>query len=376
MATIVDVARVAGVSVQTVSAVINGQPGASKATRERIRHIIKELDYQPSSLARGLRSQSTRTIGILIPTLTNPYWTEMVRGAEDMAHRNGYAVFLGNTEGEPTRHSAYLQSLRRQRVVGIFFCDDVSCVEEVDQLTASGVHVVVNMAGWQPRGKAVSLAIEDEVAGCTATTHLLDLGHRRIGFIGPWNVAGIVVFGHNTGLPRRQGYERALRERGVEPDPDLAVMGQYDVADGQTGARRLMEAVSPPTAIVAANDLIAIGVLRALKRLGKQVPEDVAVVGFDNIPIAKLYDPPLTTVAQPLYEMGTCATQAILDRVQDPELPGGRFIFPTTLIVRRSTVAGVDDDADEPRPREAADKHTLGQGVSSTPYQWQEAPMR
>ena len=292
-----------------------------------------------------------------------------------MAHRNGYAVFLGNTESDPKKHGAYLQSLRRQRVVGIFFCDDVSYVEEVEQLLAGGVHVVINMAGWEPQGKAVCLAIDDEAAGYAATAHLLDLGHRRIGFIGPWNQAGMVVFGHNTGLPRCHGYARALRERGIEPDSALAVMGRYEVADGQAAARLLMATAPPPTAVVAGNDLIAIGVLRILRRLGMRVPEDVAVVGFDDIPIARLYEPPLTTVAQPLYEMGARATQAILDRVQDPDLPGGKFIFPTTLIVRRSTVAGADDDVDEPLPRAEADMHALGRGLGSAPYQWQEVPM-
>jgi LacI family transcriptional regulator len=375
VATIVDVARTAGVSVQTVSAVINGRAGASKATRERIRRIIKELDYQPSSLASGLRSQSTRTIGILIPTLTNPYWTEIVRGAEDTAHRNGYAVFLGNTESDPEKHDAYLQSLRRQRVVGIFFCDDVSYADEVDQVLASGVHVVINMAGWKPRGKAVSLAIDDEGAGFAATAHLLELGHRRVGFIGPWIESGVVVFGHNTGLPRRHGYERALRDLGVEPDPSMAVMGRYEVADGQSAARRLMESASPPTAIVAGNDLIAIGVLRVLKRLGKRVPEDVAVVGFDDIPLARLYEPPLTTIAQPLYDMGARAMQAILDRVQDPELPGGELIFPTSLIVRRSTVATAVDDEDEPQSGATRSGRAIGVGAEQSVV-FREVPMQ
>lgn len=335
MTTMADVARVVGVSIQTISAVINDKPGISPATRERVRQAIAQLDYHPNMLASGLRSRHSHSIGILVPTILNPYWPGIVRGAEDVAHRNGYAVFLCNTDGDGAKNDVYIQLLRRQRVGGILFTTGGSS-EIMEQLTTSGI-AVAHVGPQHPHEQAVSVGIDERLAGYRATAHLLDLGHRRIGFIAPADIAG---------QTRRVGYDDALRERSVAPDPALALYGEFDVPSGQEGARRLMVLPAPPTAIVAGNDLIAIGAITAIKRLGKRVPEDVAVIGFDNIEMAALYDPSLTTVAQPLYDMGAFAMQALLDRVRDPTLPGEQVIFDTPLIVRRSTVATGTDEED------------------------------
>ena len=362
MATIVDVARAAGVSVQTVSAVINEKSGISEATRARIRAIVTELDYQPNQLASSLRSQRTRTVGILVPSITNPYWPEMVRGAEDMAHHNGYAVFLCNTDGDPVKRRTYIQLLRRQRVAGIFSTMGMADADSAGLLTA-GIHVALS---GDPGAyeRMVTLHVDDHQGGYDATTHLLDLGHRRIGIVAPDDTPG---------AGRRAGYRAALTERGIAPDPDLIVIGEFDVPSGQIGAQRLMALPSPPTAIVAGNDLIAIGAITALKRLGKRVPEDLSVIGFDDIPMAELYDPPLTTIAQPLYEMGAHAMRAILDRIHDPALPGTSTTFATPLIVRRST-ATVGEL--EPRPGAAPGTRTPGTGVGHQPASREELPMK
>lgn len=336
VATIVDVARAAGVSVQTVSAVINDKSGISEATRARIRAIVRELDYQPNQLASSLRSQRTRTVGILVPSITNPYWPEMVRGAEDVAHHHGYAVFLCNTDGDLAKLRTYIQLLRRQRVAGIFSTLELAASDSAG-LLAAGIRVALS---GDPREyeRAVSIHVDDQQGGYAATSHLLDLGHRRI---------GIIVPDCDPGVDRRAGFLAALGERGIASDPALIAIGEFDVPSGQAGAQRLMALPSPPTAIVAGNDLIAIGAITALKRLGARVPEDVSVIGFDDIPMAELYDPPLTTIAQPLYEMGAYAMRAILDRIHDPALPGTSTTFATPLVVRRSTAAVSER---EPRP--------------------------
>jgi LacI family transcriptional regulator len=353
MATIVDVARAAGVSVQTVSAVINDKAGISEATRVRIRQIVKDLDFHPNQLASSLRSRRTHTIGILVPSITNPYWPEMVRGVEDLAHREGYVVFLCNTDGDSSKLHTYIRALRRQRVAGLFFTGGGEMTPaEVESLAADGMHLVFNDHRSRHE-KIVSVHVDDRLGGYDATAHLLALGHTRIGIIAPQETAG---------KRRREGYLAALREQGIAADPDLMIPATFDMESGQQGARSLLALPALPTAIVAGNDMIAIGVISTLKKHGKRVPEDVAVIGFDNIPIAALYDPPLTTIAQPLYEMGACAMQAILDRVRDPALPGVAHTFATPLIVRRSTVATANDE-EEPQPGAALGTRTPEAGV-------------
>jgi LacI family transcriptional regulator len=365
VATIVDIARVAGVSVQTVSAVINDKAGISEATRVRIREIIKDLDYQPNQLASSLRSRRTHTIGILVPSITNPYWPEMVRGAEDVAHRAGFVVFLCNTDGEQAKLDTYIQALRRQRVAGLFFTGGGRiALADIEALIAAGIHLALSEKGSRHE-KIVTIHVDDRQAGYAATTHLLDLGHTRIGIIAPLETAG---------TDRREGYLAALRDRGITPDPALMVQATFDMESGRRGARQLPTQAAALTAIVAGNDMIAIGVIAALKQQGKRVPEDVAVIGFDNIPIAALYDPPLTTIAQPLYEMGASAMQAILDRVRNPALPGVALTFATPLIVRRSTVATADTE-EEPQPGAAPDPRTPLAGVERPPVRNEEVFM-
>jgi LacI family transcriptional regulator len=366
MSTIVDIARAAGVSVQTVSAVINDKAGISEATRARIRQVIKEFDYQPNQLASSLRSKRTRTIGILVPSITNPYWPEMVRGAEDVAHREGYVVFLCNTDGDQTKLDTYIRALRRQRVAGLFFTGGGEiAIAEIAALVAGGVHLALNESRSRHE-KVVTVHVDDHRAGYDATEHLLDLGHRRIGVIAPLDTAG---------AGRRAGYRTALGEWGISVDPELMIPAAFDMESGQSGARRLLALATSPTAIVAGNDMIAIGVISTLKQQGKRVPEDVAVIGVDNIPMAALYDPPLTTIAQPLYEMGASAMQAILDRVRNPALPGVALTFATPLIVRRSTVATAITE-EEPQPGAAPDTRTPGPGAERPPVLYEEVSMK
>ncbi len=363
MTTMTDVAKAADVSVQTISAVINGKSGISEATRERVLRVIEELDYHPNQLASSLRSQRNSTIGILIPNIANPYWPEMVRGAEDVAHSAGFAVFLCNTDGDQAKLHTYIRLLRRHRVAGLFCTVEIDA-KEVRRLLASKIHVAVN-GSVQSHEQAVAITVDDRQGGYVATTHLIDLGHRRIAIAAPLN---------SPGTKRRAGYVAALQEQGIDIDPDLQVSVDFDVPGGQQAGRSLMQLPSPPTAIIAGNDLIAIGIITVVKRLGRRVPEDVAVVGFDNIPMAALYDPPLTTIAQPLYEMGAYAMQAILDRVQDPTLGGATTIFPTPLIVRRSTVmtAGYDEDL---QPGAVSDVGTAGAGLERHPAYRKEVPI-
>lgn len=327
-----DVARAAGVSKQTVSAVVNNKSGISEKTRERIRKIMIRLDYQPNLLAGSLRGQSSFTIGVLIPSITNPFYPELVRGIEDEAQRRGYSLFLCNSDENPEKEVEYLQLLRRHRIAGLIVATiqvRPAWTEALRNLAAQRVPVVV-LGASRPSASVVQITIDDVEGFVKATSHLLDLGHDRIGMIMPPSDP-------NGESPRVTGFLQAHALRGKTVTSKLLTPGGWHVTDGRVGATRLMELPVPPTAIVAPNDMAAIGAITKLKELGRRVPEDVAVVGYDNIAIAEWYDPALTTVDQPHYLMGERAMQALLKRLEKPGDPAEALTLETSLIVRRSS---------------------------------------
>jgi LacI family transcriptional regulator len=329
-----DIARAAQVSKQTVSAVVNNKSGISEKTRARIRKIMTRLDYQPNLLAGSLRGQGSFTIGVVIPSITNPFYPELVRGIEDEAQRNGYSLFLCNSDENPKKELNYVHLLRRHRITGLIAATakvHPGWTEVLQKLAAQGVPVVVVGSDYPPSERLVQIACDDVDGFVKATTHLLDLGHERIGMIVP------PKYKPNTESLRVTGFLRAHTLRGKEVPSELLVPGGWHVKEGQDGAAHLMELPVPPTAIVAANDMAAIGAITKLKELNQRVPEDVAVVGYDNIAIAEWYDPALTTIDQPHYQMGERAMQAILNRLEKPGDPAETVTFETTLIIRRSS---------------------------------------
>lgn len=331
-ATMSDVARAANVSLQTVSAVVNGKPGISEPTRERVRSIIKEFDYHPNGFASSLRARRSFTVGVLIPTITNPYFPEFVRGIEDVAHRQGYSVFLCNSDHDRSKEISYLQLLRRHRVAGYLVAYAVANPEGdriLAELAADSTPIVT-LGMQQLHRNAVTLLSDDLIGTARVTSHVIELGHRRIGFISPPE-------GGDVHRHRSAGYLRALRKADISAEPCLIVPGGFDVEAGQRGAVQLLSLADPPTAIVAANDLAAIGAINALRRMGRRVPEDASVTGYDDIPLARLYHPALTTVAQPVYEMGVAGMSALLARIEDPRLTGEIIRFRCKLRVREST---------------------------------------
>lgn len=340
-----DVARAAGVSKQTVSAVINNKSGISEKTRARIRKIIARLDYHPNLLAGSLRGQRSFTVGVVIPSITNPFYPELVRGIEDEAQRHGYSVFLCNSDENPQKEVNYLHLLRRHRITGLIATTvrvHPAWAEALKNLAAQGVAVVV-LGSYRPSDKVVQITTDDEAGFVQATAHLLDLGHERVGLILP------PPYGLNAESPRVAGFLNAHAQRGKAVAPELLVPGGWRVTDGQSGAAQLMGLPRPPTAIAAPNDVAAIGAITKLKALNRRVPEDVAVTGFDNIDIAGWYDPALTTVDQPHYQMGQRAMQELLKRLERPGEPAEVVTFETTLIIRRSS-GGPRDPASAATP--------------------------
>jgi len=327
-----DVAKAARVSKQTVSAVINNKSGISEKTRARVRQIIARLDYHPNLLAGSLRAQRSFTVGVVVPSITNPFYPELVRGIEDEAQRTGYSLFLCNSDEDSKKEVEYIHLLRRHRITGLIAVTakvHQAWLDALQNLAAHGVPVAV-FGFSRPSEKVIEITADDEEGFVKGTSHLMDLGHDRIGMIMP-------PPDPNYESARVKGFLKAHALRGRKVAPELLVPGGWHVREGQDAAAQLMKLAKPPTAIVAPNDMAAIGAITRLKELHRRVPEDVAVVGYDNISIAEWYDPALTTVAQPHYQVGQRAMQAILKRLDRPDEPAEVVKFETTLIVRRSS---------------------------------------
>ena len=370
--TITDVARAANVSIQTLSAVFHDKPGISNQTRERVRRVIQRLHYEPNGLASSLRAQRTLTLGILIPSIMNPFFAEFVRGIEDLAHLNRYSVFLCNFDRDPDKETQYLQLLRRHNVAGYLLPYDLNNLTVEGILIQLALHgtPVVAFGSRQLHKKANIIRAEDEEGSFRVTAHLIDLGHRRIAMIqGPAAGSGSPVNRNRT-----HGYIRALKNAGIRVLNSYIVPGGFSVSDGQRGADLLMAQSPVPTAIVAANDLVAIGALTALKRLGKRVPEEVSIVGYDNIQISVLVDPPLATISQPTYEIGRRAMEAVLEQIQHPGAPGKVIRFDTPLVVRQSTDKPNSSQTSNPKTKANERNGSLQLGLEPTRFplpQWQ-----
>ena len=328
MANILDVALKAKVSIATVSRVVNkSEHKVNPVTREKVLAAIRELDYRPNALAKGLLMKKTMTIGIIIPDISNPYYAEIVRGIQDTADRAGYAVMLHNTDRKQERIIRHIYLLREKSVDGVIFSGGIINGYETLSILKELKERVVVVGRHSVDFPAVMV---DNMGGATqAVQHLIDLGHRQIGCIaGPE--------GSTTAEDRLTGYRNALAQNGMTFDPLLVKRGNWSPESGHILARQMLEGVPRPTALLCANDQMAFGAIKAARELSLNVPKDLAVVGFDNVRPGSYFDPSLTTVEIPMYDIGTASMQMLIDL-----LSGERFeklrLFNTKLLVRGST---------------------------------------
>jgi len=333
--TIKDVARLADVSTATVSHVINDTRYVSDELRTRVLDAMEELDYRPNVLAQGLRGGETHTIGLIVPDNSNPFFAEVSRVVEDVGFERGYSVILCNTGDDLERERAYIDVLIAKQVDGIIFIAAGDHHEHLDVLTRRGTPLVIADRDVR-QAEADVVLVNNERGGFEATSHLLELGHRRVGCIaGPSEAT--------PSADRVRGYERALREAGVPVRPDLTQQGDFRYQGGELAADRLLDRNVRPTAIFACNDLMAIGALRAIRKAGLRVPQDVSVVGYDDIPLAPAMSPALTTVAQPVEQLGSISIDLLLSRIEDGSpREAKRVVLDTTLVIRSSTAAPDD----------------------------------
>ena len=332
--TIIDIAREAGVSKSTVSRVLNGQNGVSEQARYQVLQAARRLGYTPNGLARGLSGRHTAMVGFVLSDISNPFFPELARGIEDVAREMGYTVLFANTDGRPDREHEAVRLLVERRVDGIVFA---SVTRETDCLRwLREVGIPFALAGRSTDDPDVDSVVVDNVAGGRmATEHLLGLGHSRVAFIGgPRNVSASVE--------RFEGYRQAFRARNLEVDPRLVRWADFRQSGGYVAALELLQGTGePPTALFAANDQMAIGALDAALELGLEVPDQLALVGFDDIPVAGLRALQLTTVAQPKYEIGSLAMRMVAGRIEERRrrLAGGgarRVVLAPSLVVRRT----------------------------------------
>ena len=326
-------ARRAGVSPKTVSNVVNERPVVRPETRERVLEAIKELDYRPSALARGLVTRSRRLIGLLLSDITNPAYPEMVEAVASVARQNGFTLLLCNTARDPAEEGRYVDLLIEQQVDGAIIATCRLDSQAADLLAQRGIQVV--LFNRRPAKHTVSFIGVDNVGGAyAATQHLIELGHRQIAFVRGAELA-------STSQEREEGYLRALRANKIELNPRLILSGDYRAEVARQAVTELLSGPDRPTAIFAANDVMALGVIDAALGLGLRVPEDLAVVGFDDITVASNRLISLTTVNGDLPELAREATELLIQLITDPSHPAHRTpihkILPVSLQIRRTS---------------------------------------
>jgi LacI family transcriptional regulator len=330
MVDIIDVAKRAGVAPITVSRCINNSGYCSAETRLRVEAAIDELGFVPNRLASGLRSKRTNTLALVLTDITNPFFTTIARGVEDLASQAGYTVIFCNTDESVTKEKMYLQMLLEKRVDGLLLVPAQSGSDSVALFRKHGTPLVI-LDRRVPNLKADMVRCDSEGGAYQLTSLLLSLGHREIAILnGPQGVS--------TAEDRLAGYRRALTQAGIPVDQSREFYGAFNQRSGAEMTRAAFSGAVKPTAIFAANNFIAFGALRTLRELSFQVPEDIALVGFDDLPPALVTFPFLTVAAQPAYEMGRKAMEILLNKL-GPAASNQyqEVVLPAEIIIRGSS---------------------------------------
>ena len=330
MATIYDVGKRAAVSVATVSSVINNTSYVSPELRRRVEEAIRELNYSPNLLARGLASQKTLTLGVLVPDIANFFFPELVRGVENKAKEAGYTIILGDSDNQLDKEEVYLKLFLSKRVDGIVLVKSPGVMSPylLQLLNTSGPPLVL-LDREYPDLLTDSVVVDDIGGGYMATKHLLELGHRRIGIM-----CGIP--GLSTTAGRLSGYKKALLEFNIEFDPSLVVTGDYYTEAGYTAGLALLE--QEPTAVFVTNYMMTIGFLRALEERKLSSPKDVSIVSYDDFTWNDFFSPHLTCVTQPKYSLGYKAAEVLLSRIHKKHKRPQHVVLENTLTIRATSI--------------------------------------
>ncbi|SFQ04225.1 LacI family DNA-binding transcriptional regulator [Salibacterium halotolerans] len=327
MANIQEVAKEAGVSVATVSRVMNGGAVTPK-TKGKVEEVIKRLNYEPSMLGRNLRNSESRLLLVLIPTISNPYYSDIINGIENTVIRQGYNILLCETDSNPERENIYFDMVRKKMADGIISMDPTVNMEELKILAED--HPIIQCSEYSVESGIPFVTIDNEEAAYRAVSHLVNIGRTDIAMI---NSDVTFLYARQ----RQLGYQRALEEKGVPFDEgNVYYTNGPSFERGQQAMRKILTDHKDHSAVFAVSDLLAIGALKEAHQLGLRVPEDIAIAGFDKIAFSNMTNPALTTIAQPMYDMGTTSAQMLIDKIN------GRTVESTMmsheLIIRESTI--------------------------------------
>ncbi|MCC4783352.1 MULTISPECIES: DNA-binding transcriptional regulator CytR [Vibrio] len=329
MATMKDVAQLAGVSTATVSRALMNPEKVSVSTRKRVETAVLEAGYSPNTLARNLRRNESKTIITIVPDICDPYFAEIIRGIEDAAVENDYLVLLGDSGQQKKRESSFVNLVFTKQADGMLLLGtdhpfDVSKPEQ------KNLPPMVMACEFAPELELPTVHIDNLTSAFEAVNYLAQLGHKRIAQISGPTTATLCKF-------RQQGYQQALRRAGVSMNPAYSTVGDFTFEAGAQAVRQLLALPEQPTAIFCHNDAMAIGAIQEAKKLGLRVPQDLSIVGFDDIQFAQYCDPPLTTISQPRYEIGRQAMLMMLDLLKGNDVQAGSRLLEAKLVVRGST---------------------------------------
>src|ERR1700677_1006234 len=330
MANMNDIARLARVSLGTVSHVLNNSEGVSEQGRRRVMEAVQATGYQPSELARGLRRVKSNMIGMIIPDITNPFFPAVVRGAEDVAFSNGHRLILCNTDNDHSKELVHLKELRTYLPAGLIVIpsnfSDLTAQAESYRQSGTGV-VCIDRLPKDWSGDTVT--VDNEGGAYNATRYLIRMQHTRLAVItGPMHLT--------NAKQRLGGFRRALKESNLHVAPDYVQKTTFDKQGGYSKTLVLLRLIPRPTAIFAGNDMIALGALLAIREAGLRCPQDISIMGFDDLDLAEMTNPALSSVSQSGYQLGTTAARILLDRIQGDTGPAKHVILKTSLKLRQS----------------------------------------
>ncbi|MGG2087110.1 LacI family DNA-binding transcriptional regulator [Priestia aryabhattai] len=330
MPTIYDVAKLSGLSKTTVSRVINNHSYVSEEKKNLVLKAMKELNYTPNPSARKLRGQVTTTIGVIVPRIVNPFFSYLVDSIEQVAYKNGYHVLIFQSNEDKEKELAFLNLLKTKQVDGIIMTSIENEWSVIEPFTESGPILLCNE---YVNNASVPIVRLDQYKGAyIGVRHLLEKGHRKIGYC-----TGGLFAEEGKDKDRNQGYQKALQEAGIQPDPKWIFVNQHSIEDGKQVVKKILSMEDRPTAIFTGSDEIAGGMMIEAKESGLKIPNDLAIIGFDDQPLAQMLDPKLTTIRQPIDQMGIKAMETLIDMLNDSEVKVETFELPIELVVRSST---------------------------------------
>ncbi|MBU8590057.1 LacI family DNA-binding transcriptional regulator [Priestia megaterium] len=330
MPTIYDVAKLSGLSKTTVSRVINNHSYVSEEKKNLVIKAMKELNYTPNPSARRLRGQVMTTIGVIVPRIINPFFSYLVDSIEQVAYKNGYHVLIFQSNEDKKKELAFLNLLKTKQVDGIIMTSIENEWSIIEPFIEYGPILLCNE--YINNANVPIVRLDQYKGAYIGVKHLIEKGHRKIGYC-----TGGLFAEEGKDKDRNQGYQKALQEAGIEPDPKWIFVNQHSIEDGKQVVKKILTMDDRPTAIFTGSDEIAGGMMIEAKESGLKIPNDLAIIGFDDQPLAQMLDPKLTTIRQPIDQMGIKAMETLIDMLNDSESKVETFELPIELVIRSST---------------------------------------